>query len=455
MIKIIPIKDKSKRNYYINLVDKNYLSKRQLEQEIKTDAYERLDDKTNNLRQSADNVGFDNSEKTHNILNTIEKVIKDKDYNVIFDNSIVTKTGNPVNAQITTNKNNEVEIKINPNSNMTSEFLLIHEITHAIETDNIKKLIIDYAIKHTKFNSTLESIKQAYKTDEINSELVADIAGQLLGNQEFINNLSTHNPSLFKKIYNKIIELANRITGNLIEKLFIKDLKNKWKEAYRTQNNNLDKIQKYSIQQDPNSNKFVNVDTDQDIFDGKTLAEQTKIAKKYILDNFRENGIYMNSDNISVTSKTANEYTHPNNQLPKTTKESKMKASTELDNLIKVSEYSHSAKDDSRHPFAKDGWDYYKTTFKVGNKSFEGLINIGKSGNKKTLYDITNIKRISQNRSTSTNVFSTSLANSSKNNISNFNKNVKSDIPTNYYIQKRQNNTKKSDEQNRKLSKQQ
>lgn len=72
-----------------------------------------------------------------------------------------------------------------------------------------------------------------------------------------------------------------------------------------------------------------------------------------------------------------------------------MKVSTELDNLLNVSTYQYSKADDGRHIFAKDGWDYYKTKFTVGNKTFEGLINIGKDGNKKTLYDITNLKEVS------------------------------------------------------------
>ena len=44
------------------------------------------------------------------------------------------------------------------------------------------------------------------------------------------------------------------------------------------------------------------------------------------------------------------------------------------------------------------------------------LNNLWKSG-KKTLYDITNIKRIDQNRSTSANAFTTSLVNSINNYI--------------------------------------
>ena len=91
----------------------------------------------------------------------------------------------------------------------------------------------------------------------------------------------------------------------------------------------------------------------------------------------------MNNENINVTSKTANEYTHPKKQLPIATKSSKMKASTELDNLLSVSKYQNSSIDDGRHPFAKDGWDYYETIFKVGNNLSTGLINIGKSGKKR------------------------------------------------------------------------
>ena len=98
---------------------------------------------------------------------------------------------------------------------------------------------------------------------------------------------------------------------------------------------------------------------------------------------------------INVTSKTANEYTHPKNKLNKNTMEAKLKASTELDNLLKISKYEYSKPDDGRHGIAKDGWDYYSTLFKVDNQMFEGQINIAKNENTKTLYDITKIKKTS------------------------------------------------------------
>lgn len=44
MKSILPIKDENKRNYYINLVNENKLSVRQLKEEIKNNAFERLND---------------------------------------------------------------------------------------------------------------------------------------------------------------------------------------------------------------------------------------------------------------------------------------------------------------------------------------------------------------------------------------------------------------------------
>ena len=201
--------------------------------------------KVNNLRKTASEY-FNNSEQTHNFINNIEKIVSDKNYNVIFDSNI-KNNGKSVNAQIKTLNNGEVEIRINPNSSRSGEFLIVHEVTHAIENESMKKLVMDYASKHSDFNTALESLKTTYGVDDVSSEVLADISGQLFGNQEFINNLSVEQPSIFRKIYNAIISLANKITGNTNEALFIRDLKNKWEAAYRTQNNNMNQDTQYSI----------------------------------------------------------------------------------------------------------------------------------------------------------------------------------------------------------------
>lgn len=130
---------------------------------------------------------------------------------------------------------------------------------------------------------------------------------------------------------------------------------------------------------------------------------------------------------------------HPKNGLDNTTYSSKMKASTELDNLLEISQFVKSEPDDGRHIFAKNGWDYYETVFKVGNKTYSGLLNIAKGEKGKLLYDITNIKERASNYSVKT----VSVANSSINNrISTSNKNV--NTTNNKSMQKEEKNTSKA-----------
>jgi hypothetical protein len=208
-------------------------------------AYEYVPDsntKIDNLRKSA-NQYLNNSNTSKSFIETAEKVINDKGYNIILDNNLVASNGNMVNAQIKTLENGETEIRINPNSDRAGEFLLTHEITHAIETRDMVDLVTDYASKNQEFNSALESLKETYGTNEVSSEVLADISGQLFGNEEFINSLSVQKPNIFKRIYNKIVSLANKITGNSKESLFIRDLRAKWEKAYRDNNNKFSKTE--------------------------------------------------------------------------------------------------------------------------------------------------------------------------------------------------------------------
>ena len=343
--------------------------------------------KIDRLRQDA-NRYFNNTEQAHNFVDMLEKIVTDKNIDIRLDSSLKSPDGRKANGSYS-----DGVITINPNSTRTGEFIAIHELTHAIGTDQMKGIIDNYRKSNMEFDTSVKQLLNNYNSTEITEEALSDVSAQLFGTQDFINNIAQNNPNIFQRIYSEIKYLWHQFRGYKNQNQFVEDLYYKWTQAYNRKNR-LNDNSNYSIQADNNGNKYVQIDTDQDIFKGKSLSEQTKIAKRYILDNFREKGINLDNENIKITMKTANEYTHPKNKLPAITKESKIKASTELDNLLNVSEYQYSTEDDGRHPFAKDGWDYYKTTFEVNGLKFEGLINIAKSGNKKTLYDVTKIKRI-------------------------------------------------------------
>lgn len=386
--------------------------------------------KIDRLRQDA-NRYFNNTEQAHNFVDMLEKIVTDKNIDIRLDSSLKSPDGRKANGSYS-----DGVITINPNSTRTGEFIAIHELTHAIGTDQMKGIIDNYRKSNMEFDTSVKQLLNNYNSTEITEEALSDVSAQLFGTQDFINNIAQNNPNIFQRIYSEIKYLWHQFRGYKNQNQFVEDLYYKWTQAYNRKNR-LNDNSNYSIQADNNGNKYVQIDTDQDIFKGKSLSEQTKIAKRYILDNFREKGINLDNENIKITMKTANEYTHPKNKLPAITKESKIKASTELDNLLNVSEYQYSTEDDGRHPFAKDGWDYYKTTFEVNGLKFEGLINIAKSGNKKTLYDVTKIKRISQNYSASDKSFSVSLTNSN-NSIPPSNKDVNT---TKYSMQESENNS--------------
>jgi len=63
---LLPIKNKNKRNYYINLVNKNHLSVRKLKEEIKNNAFERLD------KKAKKNIEIVNRNQTINIIDFIK-----------------------------------------------------------------------------------------------------------------------------------------------------------------------------------------------------------------------------------------------------------------------------------------------------------------------------------------------------------------------------------------------
>lgn len=405
--------------------------------------------------ESAKKNNIDTNNET---VRSIARITNERGIKAIYDSNAFTNTNQNALWRIKTDENGNVtrEVIINPNAdtNKTLQNIAIHELTHDIEGteqyNQIKDIILKYDKTKNGFEEARKSLAETYSkmydknsadfNELVDNEAVADILGNKLGDQDFINNLTMQNRTLGQKIYDWVVDKFNKLNGKLgykSEKIYWADVKNKFENAFKQEYQNTNnQTSRFSIQTTADGNKYVKVDINQDIFEGKNINEQIKIARRYILDNFRENGINFNESNIKVTSKTANEYTHPKNKLPQSTRESKIKASTELDNLLNVSEYQYSSKDDGRHSFAKDGWDYYKTVFEVNGVKFEGLINIAKDGNKKTFYDVTKIKRISQNRSTSANAFSTSLTNSN-NSIAP----IKDDVnTTKYSMQESENN---------------
>ena len=416
-------------------------------------------EKSNKMKQSATKY-FNNSQNTINLISTIDKVIKDKNYNILFDNTITNQDGQSINAQIKSLDNGEVEIRLNPNSSKSGEFLIMHEVTHAIETESMKQLVLDYANKHNDFNEALENLKQTYGTNDVSSEVLADISGQLFGNQEFINNLSMKEPNVFKKIYNKIIELANKITGNSKESLFIKDLKNKWEIAYRNTTteqsvNNLSKDTLYSSQTLKDGTQYVKTETGLFTKDDGTPMTQREIYNSLIGKEITfDDGIKATIVNRLPSKDMYNELFK---RLPRyqDVKNVKKVNNTINENVVELLENSKNIspnEPDYMNRHQKQGissFDTRNVSFYDGENAYDLDFSIAK------LQDGNYVAYAKRNLSSNNNLLNkikkemprskSSLTSLSNNTISQSNNNVKSEVSTKYSMQENANNTQELD----------
>lgn len=413
--------------------------------------------KIDNFRRSA-NQFMNNSSETKDFVQTVEKVINDKNYNITFDSAL----GANVNGRIGINDNGEVDIRINPNSDRAGEFILTHEITHAIETDEMKNLVMDYASKNAEFNDVLESLKQTYSVDDVNDEVLADISGQLLGTEEFINKLSTTKPNLFKRIYDRIISFANKITGNSRESLFIKDLKSKWEKAYRNTTdeqaiNNLKNNTKFSKGKLISGEDVIVSDDINGSHPSKKIAEQNLKAMLGIK--------YLNSSNnteISIENKDIKKYLNDGYNNQKNMK-LKKRLSGNYGEVLEIAQIDPS-KSQSNYKGTnrgKQGFDYYDVNIAypvkdndgniINYKYYESRLVVRKDNNNNFAYDLDGFKEkkgaVLDKTSLSIVADKSADGSFSRDNISQANHTVNSDVLSNteYSMQNNQKNTQELD----------
>lgn len=148
--------------------------------------------------------------------------------------------------------------------------------------------------------------------------------------------------------------------------------------------------------------EIVVIDTDQNIFDGNKKSDYPKIIRRYMLDKFKNKVVDIGDSKAYIPRQSIEEYSYPANaRVDKDIKAAKMKAGTELDNLLKTAEYLEHQEDDGRHADAVRGWDKYKTRFIVDGRTFESEISIKLTRRGDVFYDMTKIKDITPGMSRS------------------------------------------------------
>ena len=382
--------------------------------------------------------------------------------NVVVDETISAGNDRYANGYY----DNNGTIHIAADSTSPISVVANHELTHYLQQyspiyDEYKNKVVDYLMEKDgttlddlieKQISNYENTGRQISREEAMDEIVANASELFLTDESAVQQLVKENKSIGEKILDFFKEfisnLKEMLTGyepkskeaqmlnedlevaQKAEKIWLEAMKSAKEAGKKVQENAITggEIKKsFSPKEDMNfsireeeGERYVNVDTDQELFEGMDDAEAAKMAKTIIKDRFQGKKL---EKNALVSSKTAGEYTHPAKRMKKDAYRAKMQASTELDNLVKVSEFiGHKNDENGRHgKMAANGWDYYKTIFRLGDRYFEGKVNIAKGTDVDVLYDITDIKEreIAKSPSGQSKENPISISNLSENNITN------------------------------------
>lgn len=276
---------------------------------------------------------------------------------------------------------------INKNSKNKVEQILGHELTHHLETTNsyteLSNTILDSDVfydyisekGYTNIAEYKTKLKEmGYNDAQMNNEMVARfVEEKLFTDQSSIDRLARQNTKLVEKIKNWISDLVVSFKGTAQEKE-LRRIENMYRKALEQARNttNTQNIA-YSIKENANG-KFVKVDTDQDIFEGINEKDYNKIAKMYMQDYLKGTTKLTSNDEAIIDTRGIRKYTNP--QQRTSYFDEKMFLTPELKNVLEIAEkveVSEANKDNSKY----NNWEYYKFNFEIGNRTFEGLINIG------------------------------------------------------------------------------
>ena len=228
--------------------------------------------KVDNFRKQASKY-WNNSKTTQKYVSLIERIIEDKNVEVILDPNLKSRNGKIVNG---TYKNGV--IRLNPYSPEFADALIMHELTHAIGTKSMERMVKRFR-KNNQFNEATESLLENYDESEINEEALAFSAQEILGNVDIITEIANTDMTLFEKIYKEIKYLWHQFRGYKNKNEFIEDLYYKWSQAYHS-NRKLNQTSK---------NSFTNVEKYNEIEYNKARKKIKRVESSKTWKSLRDN----------------------------------------------------------------------------------------------------------------------------------------------------------------------
>lgn len=316
-----------------------------------------------------------------------------------------------------------------------------HELTHFIQQNSgqyeaLKEFVANHVLES---GDSIERLAQQKLDNDSTGELtmdgamdevVADACEMMLRNTEAVQRLANENRSLAEKIrdwigdfvkklraafkgdhathdearamLDRMVELQKIWDDALVDAAKTKAAKENAADNFGNVDNRVTTNAEdvlYSLREFADGKRFVDVQTDQEKFDGLSIEEQQKVAKKTIQDRFVGRVVGVNN-RAYVNGDTAKEYVFPSKRIKDTaTRGAKLRAAAELDNLLEAGTNFRTepdGRDGHTHLNSVGDFHYFDTLFKVGDEYYSGVINIMPVRRGLLLKDVTKIKNVTK-----------------------------------------------------------
>lgn len=246
------------------------------------------------IKRATESGILNNTNRTHEFVDMVAKISADK--GVLFDftnNQKLKESGFAVEGKTVNGYVKDGNIAVNIDSNKSLNTIVGHEITHVLEGTELytelQEAVKNYATTKGDYDTRIKELSELYKDVKdanIEGEVTADLVGDyLFTDKDFINNLSTEQPNIFKKIYNEIKYLYKMATAGSKEARQLEKVKRTFENAYK-QNISKNSDTKHSFSgtraKTANSSLFLKADRMLDAgVDSETVRQETGWFKGY------------------------------------------------------------------------------------------------------------------------------------------------------------------------------
>ena len=206
--------------------------------------------------------------RSHELFDTVAKISEDTGTKYGFVNNEKLKSlghnveGKTINGLVRVNEDGTSKVLINVDSDKALNTIIGHETTHLLEGtkeyQDLQDIVKEYAKNKGDYDSKDNQISSLYQGTNANveNEVTSDLVGDyLFTDQDFINNLSVKQPSVFQKVYDYIKHVYNLVTAGSKEQRELEKVKYRFEQVYNEMSKTTNQQSKTNLTTEADNNR--------------------------------------------------------------------------------------------------------------------------------------------------------------------------------------------------------